>query len=70
MKAIKDKFGYKHIIASYGDKTYEYYKPWSFSHIEAVLKRSGATYWEIGINDSELLDINKTADEMLDEILE
>ncbi len=70
MKTSKDKFGFKHIIVSYGDKTYQYYKNWSFAHIEEVLKRSGATYWEIGVNDNEVLDINKTEEEIPENLIQ
>jgi len=43
----------KHIIFTYKDKIYQSYKDWSFEHIEKVLTRLGATYWEIGIPDQE-----------------
>jgi hypothetical protein len=38
----------KHIIYTYKGKVYQSYKAWSFYHIEEVLTRLGATYWEIG----------------------
>lgn len=37
-----------HIIYTYKEKVYSVEKNWDFSHAEAVLKRLGATYWEIG----------------------
>lgn len=38
-----------HIIYTYKGKVYDAMKDWTFIHAEAVLKRLGATYWEIGI---------------------
>lgn len=39
----------KHIIFTYKGKVYQNYKDWTFSRIEKVLGRLGATYWEISI---------------------
>jgi len=44
----------KHIIYTYKGKVYESYKDWNFYHIEEVLKRLGASYWEIGIDDDSI----------------
>ena len=38
-----------HIIYTYKGKVYEIHKKWSINHAENVLRRLGATYWEIGI---------------------
>lgn len=43
-----------HIIYTYKDNVYETYKKWDFMHAEDVLKRLGASYWEIGIDDNRL----------------
>lgn len=37
-----------HILFTYKGKVYSRWKDWSFVKCEAVLKRLGATYWEIG----------------------
>ena len=38
-----------HIIYTYKGRVYDAFKKWTFNHAEDVLKRLGATYWEIGI---------------------
>lgn len=38
-----------HIIFTYKGKVYQAFKKWSFVHCEDVLKRLGASYWEVGI---------------------
>jgi hypothetical protein len=40
-----------HIIYTYKEKVYSCFKMWTWKHAEDVLKRLGATYWEIGIDD-------------------
>lgn len=39
----------RHVIFIYKGKVYQSYKNWSLSRTEAVLKRLGATWWEIEI---------------------
>jgi len=37
-----------HIIYTYNGKVYDALKKWTLKHAEKVLKRLGASYWEIG----------------------
>ncbi len=39
----------RHIIYTYKNKVYSVEKNWTFAQAEAVLKRLGASYWEISI---------------------
>jgi hypothetical protein len=48
----------KHVIFIHKGKVYERMKMWTTERIEAVLKRLGATYWEIGFDGHERADIN------------
>lgn len=43
-----------HIIFTYKGKLCQCYKNWDIDRIESVLSRLGATYWEIGFDESEL----------------
>ena len=36
-----------HIIYTYKGRVYQAYKRWTRAHCEEVLRRLGATYWEI-----------------------
>ena len=45
---MKTEIQERHLIYTYKDKVYQAYKKWTFKHCEDVLKRLGATYWEIG----------------------
>ena len=47
-RIMKTEIQERHLIYTYKDKVYQAYKKWTFKHCEDVLKRLGATYWEIG----------------------
>ena len=38
-----------HVMYTYKNKFYQCYKGWDINRIESVLKRLGASYWELGV---------------------
>lgn len=45
---MKKEIQERHLIYTYKGMVYQAYKKWTFDHCEKVLKRLGASYWEIG----------------------